>query len=79
MARRAGGGDLEPPGPVAERASMTGDPFATFIVRLSRDDAGHLSGVVEQVRTGVKRRVEGVEAITRVIAEMTADDAPTET
>ena len=42
----------------------------TFIVRLSRDKAGRITAVVEQVKTGLKTRVEGVEPIGRVIADM---------
>jgi hypothetical protein len=54
--------------------SNSGDPGSgvamTFVVRLSRDDAGRLTGVVERVRTGEKARVDGVEAIGPAIARM---------
>ena len=42
----------------------------TFVVRLTRNKAGRITAVVEQVKTGLKARVEGVEPIGRVIAEM---------
>lgn len=35
----------------------------TFVVRLTRDKAGRVTAVVEQVRTGLKTRVEGVEPL----------------
>ena len=44
----------------------------TFIVRLSIDDTGRVTGIVERVRTGQKERVQGVEAIGEVIARMAA-------
>ena len=44
--------------------------FATFIVRISHDDAGRISGVVEWVRTGEKIRFRGLAAIGEVIARM---------
>ena len=44
----------------------------TFVVRLTRDKSGRITAVVEQVKTGLKTRVEGVEPIGRVIAEMIA-------
>ena len=47
---------------------------ATFIVRLSTDEAGRVGGVVEQVRSGQKERVTSVEAIGAAIARM-LDDA----
>ena len=43
---------------------------ATFIVRLSTDEAGRVGGVVEQVRSGQKERVTSVEAISPAIARM---------
>ena len=42
----------------------------TFIVRLTLDDGGVLSGVVERVRTGEKRRFQGAEALGHLIAQM---------
>lgn len=44
----------------------------TFVVRLTRDKVGRISGVVQQVRTGLKARVEGLDAIGRAIGEMIA-------
>jgi hypothetical protein len=35
----------------------------TFVVRLTRDKVGHVTGVVEQVKTGLKTRVEGLDAV----------------
>ncbi len=51
---------------------------ATFIVRLDRSDSGSWSGVVERVRTGEKRRVGDLEAIGRVIEQMTSAEDPRE-
>ena len=42
--------------------------FATFIVRVSQDSAGAISGVVESVRSGEKIRFHGLAAISEVIA-----------
>ena len=44
--------------------------FATFIVRVSKDEAGAISAVVEWVRTGERSRVCGLAAISEVIARM---------
>jgi hypothetical protein len=44
----------------------------TFVVRLTRDEVGRITGVVEQVKTGLKARVEGLEAVGRAIGEMIA-------
>jgi hypothetical protein len=44
--------------------------FATFIVRISHDDRGRTSGVVEWVRTGEKVRFHGLAAISEAIACM---------
>ncbi|MGH7266945.1 MAG: hypothetical protein ACREMB_19155 [Candidatus Rokuibacteriota bacterium] len=46
----------------------------TFIVRLSRDEAGRVAGIVERVRTGEKERFEGVAAIATSIARMVEAD-----
>lgn len=51
---------------------------ATFIVRLDRSDSGAWSGVVERVRTGEKRRVGDLDAIGRVIDQMTSTEDPQE-
>lgn len=50
----------------------------TFVVRLTRDEVGRLSGVIEQVKTGRKVRVDGVEAMGRAIEEMIAGLSPDE-
>jgi hypothetical protein len=42
----------------------------TFVVRVTRDARGGVSGVVERVATGAKQRFEGFDAIGRVIAGM---------
>ena len=47
------------------------------MVRLTRDQAGHVTGVVERVKTGQKARVDGLEAIGQVIAGLLAS-APCE-
>jgi hypothetical protein len=41
-----------------------------FIVRVARDAAGGLAGIVEHVRTGRKERFDGLEAIPSVIATL---------
>jgi hypothetical protein len=42
----------------------------TFLVRLGLADSGAVTGVVEAVRTGEKRRFEGTQAIGPVIDGM---------
>ena len=42
----------------------------TFVVCLTRDEARHTTAIVEQVKTGRKVRVAGLEAIGRAIGEM---------
>ena len=44
----------------------------TFIVRISIDEEGDVTAVVERVRTGQKERVHRVDDIGRVIAMMIA-------
>lgn len=44
--------------------------FAIFIVRVSQDSAGTISGVIEWVRTGERIRFDEVGAISEVIARM---------
>ena len=44
----------------------------TFVIRLTSDDLGRVTGVVEQVRTGLKARVESLDAVGRAIGEMIA-------
>ena len=46
----------------------------TFIIRLLHEPSGHVSGVVERVRTGVKERFEGRDALCRLIAAMVESD-----
>lgn len=48
---------------------------ASFVVRVSRDGAGRLSGVVERVRTGEKRRFQDLDAVSRLIARMLDDES----
>ena len=57
---------------VAERRVAIEGLMMTFVVRLTRDKVGHVTGVVEQVKTGLKARVEGLDAVGRVIGEMIA-------
>jgi hypothetical protein len=53
---------------------------AVFIVRLARDPAGRVTGVVERVRTGEKERVTLVEEIGSVLTAMLArEDSKEET
>ena len=42
----------------------------TFIVRLTRDECGRVSGIVERVRTGAKEQFHEVEALGVLIARM---------
>lgn len=42
----------------------------TFIVRLSVDETGRVSGVVERVRTGEKERFHDIEALGPLISRM---------
>jgi hypothetical protein len=42
----------------------------TFVIRLTHDPADGVSGVVERVRTGIKQRFAGKEALLRLIDEM---------
>jgi len=42
----------------------------TFIVRVTVRDGGVLSGVVERVRSGEKRRFDSVAVLARVVTEM---------
>ncbi len=44
----------------------------TFILRISLDDTGRVSGVVERVRNGEKNRFYGLEDLGRLIAQMLA-------
>ncbi len=44
--------------------------YTTLIVRIRRDDAGRLSGVVELVRTGEKVRFYGLETLSRTVTSL---------
>ena len=50
----------------------------SFVVRLTRDETGRLTGVVQHVKTGLKVRVDGFEAIGQTIGEMFAASATEE-
>lgn len=55
---------------------------AVFIIRLDRDAVGRLTGVVEQVRTGQKARVDSLADVGRVLAAMLGreeDQSPRDT
>ena len=51
---------------------------STFIVRITFDRAGAVIGVVEQVRTGRKERVQAIADISRVIAAMVSGERAAE-
>lgn len=55
---------------------MTGSEIrqTVFIVRLARDSAGHVTGVVERVRTGQKERVTVVHEIGTILDAMLSRD-----
>ena len=57
---------VRPPEPAVAENS----PTSTFVVRLTHDPAEGVTGVVERVRTGVKQRFVGKEALLRLIDEM---------
>jgi hypothetical protein len=44
----------------------------TFIVRVSVDEAGGVTGILERVQTRQKKRFQGLEAIGPLIAQMVA-------
>ena len=46
---------------------------STFIIRIVHEPAGGISGVVERVRTGLKTRFEGGEALCRLIREIVTE------
>jgi hypothetical protein len=52
------------------RAMNENPQTATYIVRLMRDPAGEVSGVVERVRTGVKHPFEGRVALCEVLQDL---------
>ena len=64
-------GEGERGGGVAGGRPGTDGPMA-FIVRVSIDEQGGVTGVVERVRTGQKERVRGLDDIGRIIAMMIA-------
>ena len=49
-------------------------PQAVFIVRLARDTAGKVTGVVERVRNGQKERFTALEEVGAIVAQMLADE-----
>ena len=49
---------------------MTRGRRVSFVVRVSRDRRGHVSGIVERVATGAKEAFTDAEAIGRVITRM---------
>jgi hypothetical protein len=53
-------------------------PYATFIVRVFRDDTGRLAGIVERVRTGERARFRTAGAIGRLVTRMVQGDPPPE-
>jgi hypothetical protein len=61
--------------PLAKRSVAIKGSMMTFVVRLTRDEAGRITGIVEQVKTGLKARVEGLDAVGRAIGEMIAPPA----
>jgi len=46
------------------------EEFATFIVRVSKDTTGSMSGVVEWVRTGQRAQFRELAGISEVISRM---------
>ncbi len=52
----------------------TATEYVSFVVRLTRNDAGVVGGVVERVKTGEKVRFEGVDGVCRVIARMIGEE-----
>lgn len=49
-------------------------PVLSFLVRITREPRGRLSGTVERVRTGRKERFRDAAAIGGVIERMLQDD-----
>jgi hypothetical protein len=47
----------------------------TFILLLSRDERGRITGIVERVRTGEKVRVDTLDALVQVLGRMVATEA----
>jgi len=62
LGHNQGSGETGPPEHLGE--------YTTLILRIRRDDAGRLSGVVERVRTGRKVQVHGLETFSRAVASL---------
>jgi hypothetical protein len=58
----------------AGKADGAATEYVSFVVRLTRNDAGEVSGVVERVKTGEKVRFDGVDGVCRVIARMIGEE-----
>jgi len=54
---------------------MSQQERVTFIVRVTRDERGHVSGIVERVRTGEKEQFREVEALGALIARMVKESS----
>jgi hypothetical protein len=46
--------------------------YATLVIRVSRDESGRVSGVVERVKTKEKVPFHGLEEISQIIARLIA-------
>ena len=55
---------------VAEGRVAIEGSMMTFVIRLTRNKVGRITGVIEQVKTGLKVRVESLDAVSRAIGEM---------
>jgi hypothetical protein len=61
--------------PPAPNGAMTESPQAsTFIIRLVHEPAGGISGVIERVRTGIKHKFEGRDALCQLIQILIANE-----
>jgi hypothetical protein len=58
----------------AGRQDQGATEYVSFVVRLTRDQAGLVAGIVERVKTGEKVRFEGVDGVCRVIARMIGEE-----
>ena len=58
------------PGLHADRPVKT----VSFVVRLSRELSGDITGIVERVATGEKVRFRGCDAVGSVIADLFAEE-----
>jgi len=61
-------------GPLGEKPPRS----LSFIVRVSENERGILTGVVEHLRTGRKERFDDLESIARVIASLLSRPEPGE-